>query len=87
MDKIKIDLDIVLPDIRMRRDECVQRIISATEKRKGIEKVHIVPETVTSKAKLCFHYNPDEISIDEVETLAEEAVQRSPKDMGIFCWK
>jgi Cd2+/Zn2+-exporting ATPase len=73
MDKIKIDLDIVLPDIPDEKDECVQRIISATEKRKGIEKVHVVPKTATSKAKLCFHYDPDEILIDEVQNLAEEA--------------
>jgi Cd2+/Zn2+-exporting ATPase len=73
MDKIKIDLDIVLPDIPDEKDECVQRIIAATEKRRGIEKVHVVPETTTSKAKLCFHYNPDEISIEEVQNLAEEA--------------
>jgi Cd2+/Zn2+-exporting ATPase len=73
MNKIKIDLDIVLPDIPDAKDECVQRIIAATKKRKGIEKVHVVPETTTSKAKLCFHYNPEEISIDEVQHLAEEA--------------
>src|SRR4029078_4807668 len=73
MDKIKIDLDIVLPDIPDEKDDCVQRIIAATEKRKGIEKVHVVPKTATSKAKLCFHYDPDEISIDEVQDLAEEA--------------
>lgn len=73
MDKIKIDLDIVLPDIPDEKDECVKRIINATEKRKGIEKVHVVPETTTSKAKLCFHYDPNEISVDDVQHLAEEA--------------
>ena len=31
-----------------------------------------MPETTTSKAKLCFHYNPDEISIEEVQNLAGE---------------
>jgi len=71
MDKIKIDLDIVLPDIPNEKDECVRRMVAATEKRKGIEKVHIVPETTTSKAKLCFHYNPDEISIAEVQDLGK----------------
>src|SRR5262245_45359407 len=73
MEKTRIDLDIVLPDIPDERDECVQRIIASTESKKGIEKVHIVPGTETSKAKLCFHYNPDEISIEQVEKLAEQA--------------
>ncbi|MCZ2460652.1 MAG: heavy metal translocating P-type ATPase [Chitinophagales bacterium] len=73
MEKIKLDLDIILPDVPDEKDACVQRIITAIEKRKGIEKVHIVPETESSKAKLCFHYNPNEISIDEVENLAERS--------------
>src|SRR6186713_1707561 len=73
MEKIKINLNIVLPDVPNERDECVQRIISATESKKGIEKVHIVPGTETSKAKLCFHYNPEEISIEQVQKMAADA--------------
>ena len=73
MEKIKIDLDIVLPDVPDERDACVERIISAIENKRGIEKVHIVPETETSKAQLCFHYNPEEISIEEVQKLAEKS--------------
>jgi len=73
MEKVKINLDIVLPDVPDERDGCVQRIISATESKKGIEKVHVVSETETSKAKLCFHYNPEEITIQEVQDLAKEA--------------
>ena len=57
MEKIKIDLDIVLPDVPDERDACVQRIISSMETKKGIERVHILPETETKKAKLCFHYS------------------------------
>jgi Zn2+/Cd2+-exporting ATPase len=37
MDKIKIDLDIVLPDVPDEKDECVHRIISLMENKKGIE--------------------------------------------------
>ncbi|HYM93503.1 MAG TPA: heavy metal translocating P-type ATPase, partial [Chitinophagaceae bacterium] len=73
MEKIKIDLDIVLPDIPDEKDSCVQRIISSMENHKGIDKVHIVPETETTKAKLCLHYNPDEISIERVQKLAEKS--------------
>ena len=73
MEKIKINLNIVLPDVPNERDECVQRIISATESKKGIEKVHIVPGTETAKAKLCFHYDPNEISIEQVQKIAADA--------------
>ncbi len=73
MDKIKIDLDIVLPDVPDEKDACVHRIISSMERKKGIEKAHIVPETETTKAQLCFHYDPEVISIEQVQKLAEQA--------------
>lgn len=73
MEKIKLDLDIILPDIPDEKDACVQRIIDTIKERKGIGRVHVVSETETSKAKLCFHYNPEDISIDEVQKLAENS--------------
>jgi Cd2+/Zn2+-exporting ATPase len=73
MEKIKINLDIVLPGVPDERDACVLRIIHAIESKRGIEKVHIVPETKESKAQLCFHYNPEEISIEQVQKISEEA--------------
>lgn len=73
MEKIKIKLQLVLPDVPDEKDACVQRIISELEGRKGIEKVHIVPETENSKAQLCFHYNSDIITIERVQKLAQQA--------------
>jgi len=73
MKKVKINLDIVLPDVPDEKDACVHRIIVAMESKKGIDKVHLVPETENAKAKLCFHYDPDAISINQVEKLAKQA--------------
>lgn len=73
MEKIKINLDIVLPGVPGEKDACVNRIIAAMERKKGIDKVHLVPETGDAKAKLCFHYDPDAISINDVEKLAKQA--------------
>jgi Cd2+/Zn2+-exporting ATPase len=71
--KTKINLDIVLPEVRDERDECVQRIIRTLEDKKGIEKVHVVPKDGKEKARLCFHYDPYFISISKVEELAKNA--------------
>ncbi len=73
MEKIKINLDVLLPDVPDERDECVNRIIKEVSAKRGIEKVHIVPETGNSKAQLCFHYNPTEISLETVQGLAVHA--------------
>lgn len=70
MQKIKINLDIILPDIPDERDACVDRIIAVMQKHKGIEEVHIVGKG--KEAQLCFHYNPDIISIDQIQEKARE---------------
>jgi Cd2+/Zn2+-exporting ATPase len=73
MEKTRINLDILLPEVPNERDECVNRIIKIMSSERGIEKAHIVPETDTSKAQLCFHYDPTEISINTIEQLAKRA--------------
>ena len=73
MNKTRINLDIVLPDIPNEKDDCVQRIIKTMTEKRGIEKVYIIPETEKSKAQLCFHYNPEEISLEKVQRLSKEA--------------
>lgn len=73
MEKIKINLDIILPDIPDEKDACVERIISELQGRNGIEKVHVVLASPNSDAQLCFHYDPAVITIDKVKRLAAEA--------------
>lgn len=43
------------------------------EGKRGIDKVHVVPEVGNKKARLCFHYDPSVISINKVEQLAKHA--------------
>ena len=38
MEKIKIDLDIILPDVPDEKDACVQRIISSMETKRELRK-------------------------------------------------
>ncbi len=73
MPKTRINLDIVLPDVPDEKDACVDRIITAMAGKRGIEKVHIIPETGETKAQLCFHYNPAEISVEQVRKLSEKS--------------
>ncbi|RYZ24067.1 MAG: heavy metal translocating P-type ATPase [Chitinophagaceae bacterium] len=71
MEKTRINLDIVLPEIPDERDECVARIIRVLESKRGIARVHVVPAAAGQKAQLCFHYDPAAISVSKVEQLAK----------------
>ena len=80
MEKLKINLELLLPEIPDERDQCVARIIKNTEKRNGIEKVHMAAGAADGKAQLCFHYDPDLISLEtlqrEVEREGAEITRR-----------
>ncbi len=68
MQKLKIDIPILLPKIPDVKDRCVTRIIEQLESRSGIGKVHIKEGT---PAELCIHYDPDIIPLKVVKIIAE----------------
>ncbi|WP_276484791.1 heavy metal translocating P-type ATPase [Paraflavitalea pollutisoli] len=73
MNKIKINLDILLPDVPNEKDACVNRIMSELKDVHGIEGMHIVPEQSHAKAQFCFHYDPSIISVEKVTEIAQQA--------------
>ena len=64
---------MLLPEIPNERDACVARIINALQYKRGIDKIHILPEEENKKAQLCFHYDPSAIALNEVEQIAKKA--------------
>lgn len=79
MDKIKINLDVLLPDVPDEKDACVQRIIEELKDTEGIENIHLVPGKDNIMAQFCFHYNPATISLNAVKKIAEQAGARITK--------
>lgn len=73
MEKVKINISIVLPDIADERDACVERLIAILQKHKGLNKVHVVQGNNNAPAQLCFHYEPNIISLSEIQKLTTAA--------------
>lgn len=73
MNKIKINLDILLPDVPDEKDACVQRIISELEGQQGIDKVHVASEGPDREPQLCLHYDPQVVSVEKVQKVARQA--------------
>ncbi len=71
MEKTKLALRILLPEIPDERDACVQRVMDTLQARKGVSQVHVVG--AGADAQLCFHYDPNQISLLEIEESAREA--------------
>ncbi len=73
MDKTRINLDILLPQVPDARDACVHRIIQSLEEKKGIDKVHLLQKDGNASAQLCFHYDSNVISVADIENKARDA--------------
>ena len=73
MKKLQIKIPVLLPEVPDKKDQCVNRLIKLLESKEGLEKVHVADETDNGVPQLCFHYDPDIISIDRIQKLAKRA--------------
>jgi Cd2+/Zn2+-exporting ATPase len=68
---VRIELPVLLPEIPDARDACVRRLQELLSQRRGITETHVVEEY--GSALLCLHYDPNVITLDQVEQLAQAA--------------
>ena len=72
MEKLQVEIPVLLPEVPDEKDQCVTRLIERLSGRQGIEKVHIADGKDNGVPQLCFHYDPEEISIDRIQSLARQ---------------
>ncbi len=72
MKKIQIKIPLILPEVPDEKDQCVDNLIHQLQDKDGLEKVHVADETDNGVPQLCFHYDPEVISIDRIQKLAEQ---------------
>jgi len=72
MKKLHIKIPLILPEIPDEKDQCIQRLIDTLQDEIGIDKIHIAEEKDNGIPELCFHYNPDIISIARITDLTKQ---------------
>ena len=68
---IELEIPLLLPGIEDEKDECLTRLESSLQNRKGILRAHL--ERDKSLVDLCLHYDPNLLSLPEVKRIAERA--------------
>lgn len=68
---IELEIPLLLPGIEDERDECLTRLESSLQNRKGILRAHL--EREKSPVDLCLHYDPNLLTLPEVKRIAERA--------------
>ncbi|OEK03069.1 ATPase [Roseivirga sp. 4D4] len=82
MGKLKIKIPLLLPEVPDEKDQCVYKLIQKLQEKKGMEKVHVADETDNGVPQLCFHYDPEVISIHNIQKLAEQTGAEITKKFG-----
>ena len=72
-EKLSLELALVLPGILDERDSCIQRLTDMLQAQ-GLEKVHVVRQD--GQACLCLHYDPSQVSVPQVRSMAQAAGAR-----------
>ena len=84
MKKHKLDLELALPSDAVACDACVGRMVEALGATRGITRVHVDRED-PARPKLCLHYEPTSVRIEEVEALVQSTLATttvSPSALG-----
>jgi Cd2+/Zn2+-exporting ATPase len=74
MTSLQLDLPLVLPEVLDTEDGCVGRLESAMRTYRGIGAVHVV-SVDGGPPRLCLHYDPDIVTLAQVERHAYAAAR------------
>ncbi len=67
MEKLRLDLDVLLPAAHGERDQCVADLINALDRLDGVDSVHIVNQSGDTRAEVCLHLEPGAVSLARLE--------------------
>ena len=73
IEKLQIDIPVLLPDVPDARDQCVTRLRELIEAKQGVDASHLVEADEDRLDQLCIHYDSDALSLGEVRELARRA--------------
>lgn len=82
MKKLQIDIPHVLPGIPDTKDPCVQEFIKTLRDRNGVEDVHVAENEETGVPQICFHYDPNKISISRIRLIAKQVGSSITEKIG-----
>ena len=67
---IQLDLTLVAPALADERDHCWTRLTDQLQTLRGVQKAHLL--TDKAPAQLCLHYDPNLVTLAQVERMATE---------------
>lgn len=80
--KLQLDIPVLLPSIPDEADACVVRLTTTIGAHEGVEKVHVLAATGDEPAKLCVHFDAEQLPLARVRELAQAAGAQLTEQFG-----
>ncbi|MCR6664403.1 MAG: heavy metal translocating P-type ATPase [Luteimonas sp.] len=85
-EKLRIDLQILLPHVPHEADACVRRLVDDLEGRNGIQQVHVRKASGDVPAQVCIHYDQDVLPLARIREVVEAAGAAISGRYGHMSW-
>ena len=85
--QLRLNLDLVLPELPDEADACVRRLIEELSGRPGIADAHVVRSAASGSAELCIHVDPAVQSVARVVELVRASGATLTKRYGHVLWQ
>ena len=72
-DQVRLDIPLLLPEVKDEADRCIDRLTIELRGRTGIQEAHVVASHDDTPAQLCIHYDPAILSLERVREIAKGA--------------
>ncbi|MGE0127638.1 MAG: heavy metal translocating P-type ATPase [Blastocatellales bacterium] len=70
MEKLTLDLELLLPEVADEQDQCVARLQEHLKTARGVTEAHL--EKMAGKAQLCIHYDAAQTTLAAIQRLATQ---------------
>ena len=70
MEKLELDLELLLPGVADEQDQCIARLQERLKTARGVTEAHF--EKTDSKAQLCIHYDVAQTTLAAIQRLATQ---------------
>ncbi len=87
VEKLRLDLPLLLPAIPDEADACVGRLIDELKGLAGVDTAHVHTDEPGAVAQLCLHYDPDQVSLLRIRELAQAAGAAITARYGHAVWQ
>ncbi len=87
VEKLRLDIPILLPDVTDAADACVARLTAELQGREGVESVHVRAARDGAAAQLCIHYDASILPLPRIRELVASAGAEVTDRSGHMVWQ